>query len=268
MVIVGSARPRRVRAPRSPCSSHTSPDAAGKHNPSTNGCPPRPATRRPRRRRYPRTVVVAPAAPDELVARRSPPRPERGPIASLSRQRSSHRRTERAPTRRTHVGCSRECSRARRWPSRSGLAPSRRRRRLQALEARARRVVTRRRLLPAGFAEQSGNGWRIAVPTTWKDARRRTRGLGRLRPAGGRRLPRERQRRDRPFPGDSYEYAQANEAALRNESRHARSRPSREDVVDGDPTLVIESRWSPTAAIHRVVPHDADALSSRGTGTS
>ena len=98
--------------------------------------------------------------------------------------------------------------------------------------------------MPAGFAEQSGAGWRIAVPTTWKDQKT---------PAAW--AVSDPQAVDdfhanvnvvtEPFTGDSYEYARANEAALRHESR-ATVEVVREDVVDGDPTLVIESRWSPT----------------------
>ncbi len=44
-----------------------------------------------------------------------------------------------------------------------------------------------------GFVERSGNGWRVAVPSTWKDvAQKDAGGLGRGRPAGGRRLSRQR----------------------------------------------------------------------------
>ena len=118
--------------------------------------------------------------------------------------------------------------------------------------------------LPAGFAEQSGGGWRIAVPTTWKPQKT---------PAAW--AVYDPQAVDdfhanvnvvtEPFTGDSYEYARANETALRHESRTS-VEATREDVVDGDPTLVLESRWTPTPPSVVAYRTMQAALSSKGTG--
>ena len=116
--------------------------------------------------------------------------------------------------------------------------------------------------IPAGFADQTGAGWRIAVPATWKEQKT---------PAAG--AVADPQAVDdfhanvnvvtEPFTGDSYEYARANEAALRT---RAMVELVREDVVDGDPTLIIESRWAPVPP--STVPYRTmqTILSSRGTG--
>jgi len=116
--------------------------------------------------------------------------------------------------------------------------------------------------VPAGFGEQMGAGWRIAVPTTWKDKKT---------PAAW--AVADPQAVDdfyanvnvvtEPFTGDSYEYARANETALRG---RAMVEIVREDVVDGDPTLVIEARWTPVPP--STVPYRTmqSFLSSRGTG--
>jgi hypothetical protein len=118
--------------------------------------------------------------------------------------------------------------------------------------------------VPAGFAEQGGAGWRMAVPTTWKEAKT---------PAAW--AVSDPQAVDdfhanvnvvtEPFTGDSYEYAKANENALRREPRAA-VEVVREDVVDGDPTLVTESRWAATPP--STVPYRTmqTFLSSKGTG--
>jgi len=116
--------------------------------------------------------------------------------------------------------------------------------------------------VPAGFGEQMGAGWRIAVPTTWKDQKT---------PAAW--AVADPQAADdfhanvnvvtEPFTGDSYEYARANETALRS---RAMVELVREDVVDGDPTLAIEARWTPVPP--STVPYRTmqTFLSSRGTG--
>ncbi len=120
--------------------------------------------------------------------------------------------------------------------------------------------------LPAGFAEQSGVGWRIAVPTTWK--------LAPPRPPAAWAVSDPQAVDDyhananvvtEPFVGDSYDYARANEAGLRREPR-ATVEVAREDVVDGDPTLVIESRWIPTPPSTVAFRTMQSMLASRGTG--
>ncbi len=120
--------------------------------------------------------------------------------------------------------------------------------------------------LPAGFAEQSGVGWRLAVPSTWKEASQKG-------PAAW--AVSDPQAVDdfhanvnvvtEPFTGDSYDYARANEAALRREPRSTLE-TVREDVVDGDPTLILESRWAPSPP--STVPYRTmqTALASHGTG--
>jgi|GEM_PF-2152872 len=121
--------------------------------------------------------------------------------------------------------------------------------------------------LPAGFMEQSGSGWRIAVPSTWKDAAQKG-------PAAW--AVADPQAVDdfhanvnvvtEPFTGDSYDYARANEAALRRDPR-ATVEVARDDVVDGDPTLAIESRWSTSPQSAPVSYRTLQtALASRGTG--
>jgi hypothetical protein len=120
--------------------------------------------------------------------------------------------------------------------------------------------------VPAGFVEQSGAGWRLAIPSTWKYAAQNG-------PAAF--AVSDPQTVDdfhayanvltEPFPGQSDQYAKASEAGLRRESR-ATVEVSREDVVDGDSTLILESRWAPAAA--GSVPYRTmqAALASHGTG--
>jgi hypothetical protein len=142
--------------------------------------------------------------------------------------------------------------------------------------------------LPAGFVEQSGGGWRIAVPSTWKDAGHASRDLQALdggtapaQPADGATQSSRASRAladpqvvddfranvnvvTEVFPRASYDYARANEATLRREGRGALE-VARDDVVDGDPTLVLETRWpsSPATVAYRTMQ---TALASRGTG--
>jgi len=68
-----------------------------------------------------------------------------------------------------------------------------------------------------------------------------------------------------PFTGDSYDFAKANEAGLR-EQKQATVESAREDVIDGDPTLIFESRWSPTSPSTVSLRTMQAALSSHGTG--
>jgi hypothetical protein len=120
--------------------------------------------------------------------------------------------------------------------------------------------------LPAGFVEQVGAGWRMAAPSTWKDAAQKG-------PAGW--AIADPQTVDdfrasinvltEPFAGDTYDYARASEAALRRDP-HATVEVAREDVVDADPTLVIESRWSPSPPSTIAYRTMQTALASRGVG--
>ncbi|MGH7272233.1 MAG: hypothetical protein ACREJ3_17525 [Polyangiaceae bacterium] len=120
---------------------------------------------------------------------------------------------------------------------------------------------------PAGFVYKSGPEWRAAVPSTWKEATRRE-------PAAW--IVADPQEVDgfqasvnvltEPFAGESYDYAKASEAALRRDPR-ATVESVREAVVDGDPTLIIETRWEgnpPSGAPYRTTQ---TALASRGKGT-
>jgi hypothetical protein len=120
--------------------------------------------------------------------------------------------------------------------------------------------------LPAGFAEQSGVGWRIAVPTTWK--------LAPPRPPAAWAVSDPQAVDDyhananvvtEPFVGDSYDFARANEAGLK-EQKQASVEASKEDVVDGDPTIVLESRWTSSSASGIAYRTMQTALSSHGTG--
>jgi hypothetical protein len=120
--------------------------------------------------------------------------------------------------------------------------------------------------LPAGFAEKSGPGWRIAVPSTWKQAPQRP-------PASW--AASDPQTADdyhananvviEPFVGDSFDFARANEAGLKEQSQ-ATVDVVREDLVDGDPTLVLETRWAPTPPATVTYRTMQTALSSKGTG--
>jgi hypothetical protein len=118
--------------------------------------------------------------------------------------------------------------------------------------------------MPAGFVEQTGAGWRIAVPSTWA-ASAQSRGSAWIcddpQPAGDYRA--NVNVVTEPYSGESYDYARANDESLRHEP-HTAVEISREDVIDGDPTLVLESRWSPQGgAPYRTMQA---FLSSRGTG--
>jgi hypothetical protein len=120
--------------------------------------------------------------------------------------------------------------------------------------------------VPAGFTYQSGTGWRVAVPSTWKDSAEKDAEAW---------IASDPQSVDdfeasvnvvtEPFSGESYDYARASEAAVRRDPR-ATVESSRDDAVDGDPTLVIESRWAPSdpsGVPYRIMQA---ALASRGTG--
>lgn len=119
--------------------------------------------------------------------------------------------------------------------------------------------------MPAGFVEQTGTGWRIAVPSTWA-ASAQSRGSAWVcddpQPAGDYRA--NVNVVTEPYSGESYDYARANEETLRHEPR-ATVEVAREDVIDGDPTFVLESRWTPQGGSPPFRTMQA-FLSSRGTG--
>jgi hypothetical protein len=120
--------------------------------------------------------------------------------------------------------------------------------------------------LQAGFVERMGAGWRIAVPSTWREVTHKGPAAWAVadpQPADD--FHANVNVVSEPFPSESYDYAKANEVALRHEPR-ASVEMLREDVVDGDPTLLIESHWTP--APPSSVPYRTmqAALASRGSG--
>jgi hypothetical protein len=120
--------------------------------------------------------------------------------------------------------------------------------------------------VPAGFGEQTGSGWRIAVPSTWKDSGQKGGAVWALAdPQPVEDFHANVNVVTESFGDDSYDYARASEAALRRDARTT-VESVREDVVDGDPTLIVESRLAPQPP--STVPYRImlTALSSRGTG--
>jgi hypothetical protein len=124
--------------------------------------------------------------------------------------------------------------------------------------------------VPAGFADQSARGFRIATPSTWRASSRNDAhddtGVWSLvdpQPAGE--FHANVNVVNEPFPGDSYTYSKATLEELKRDVR-AEVETSREEIVDGDPTIVVESRWSPIAP--KTVPYRTMQanLASRGTG--
>ncbi len=120
--------------------------------------------------------------------------------------------------------------------------------------------------LPAGFVERTGTGWRIAVPSTWRETSQRAPVVWAVS---------DPQRVDdfranvnvvtEPFADESYDYAKANETALRREPR-ATVEETREEVIDGDPTFILESRWTPAPPSTVAYRTMQSALASRGAG--
>jgi hypothetical protein len=120
--------------------------------------------------------------------------------------------------------------------------------------------------LPAGFVEQMGAGWRVAVPSTWKEALQKGPAVWAVAdPQAADDFHADVNIVTEPFASDSYDYARANEESLRREGRSV-VEATREDVIDADPTLVIESRWAPTGAMAVGYHTMQTALASRGTG--
>jgi hypothetical protein len=120
--------------------------------------------------------------------------------------------------------------------------------------------------LPAGFVERTGKGWRVAVPSTWKEAAQKNVAVWAMAdPQAVDDFHAKVFVLEEPFSEDSYDYARASAAGLRREPG-ATVEVASEDVVDGDPTLVIETRWSPTSPPTTPYRTMQTALASRGTG--
>jgi len=121
--------------------------------------------------------------------------------------------------------------------------------------------------LPAGFSERKGTGWRLGVPTTWDIKAQDAGELGRVyedpQPADDYRA--NASVVSEPFAGESLGYARALEATLRDKTSTS-IEVAREDVVDGDATLVVEARATstpPKAVAFRVMQV---GLAARGRG--
>jgi hypothetical protein len=120
--------------------------------------------------------------------------------------------------------------------------------------------------LPAGFVEASGAGWKVAVPSTWGPSTQRgTNAWVYDDPQAAGDYRANVSVVTEPFAGASYDYGKATEAALRRDKR-ATVEGSREDVIDGDPTLIIESHWTPAGPATVAFRTMQADLASRGTG--
>jgi hypothetical protein len=120
--------------------------------------------------------------------------------------------------------------------------------------------------LPAGFSDQTGGGWRVAAPETWRASPRGDAGVWSLadpQPVGDFRA--NVNVVTEPFAGESYAYSKASVEALRRDPR-ASVETAREEVVDGDPTFILESRWLPIAPSTVTYRTMQANLASRGTG--
>jgi hypothetical protein len=121
-------------------------------------------------------------------------------------------------------------------------------------------------VLPAGFVAESGVGWSVAVPSTWKEASQKGSAAWAVAdPQAVDDFQASVNVLTESFAGESFDYAKASEAALRSDP-HATVEASRDDVIDGDPTLILESRWSPAPPSTAAYRTMQTALASRGTG--
>jgi hypothetical protein len=129
---------------------------------------------------------------------------------------------------------------------------------------------------PAGFVERSGSGWRLSVPTTWHDGSPNgAHAWTVVDPQVTDGLHAKVLVVTEPFAGESYDYARASEAGLKS-TPHTAVGAARDEVIDGDTTLVLESTFAPgagTAASDASDTHAPSAmkamqtaLASRGTG--
>jgi hypothetical protein len=121
-------------------------------------------------------------------------------------------------------------------------------------------------VVPAGFVEQSGSGWRLALPSAWLHADDSPKGAWvAVDPQAVNDYRANVNVVTEPFAGESREYARASEALLRRQSG-ASVESSRDDVVDGDSTLIVESRFAPKASPAVEYRSMQTHLASRGTG--
>lgn len=121
-------------------------------------------------------------------------------------------------------------------------------------------------VLPAGFVQQNGAGWTVAVPSTWKEASQKGSASWAVAdPQAVDDFQASVNVLTEPFAGESFDYAKASEAALRGDAR-ATVEAARDDVIDGDPTLFLESRWAPSPPSTASYRTMQTALASRGTG--
>ncbi len=131
---------------------------------------------------------------------------------------------------------------------------------------RARVSAYARPALPAGFVEHSGTRWRVAAPSTWQNGGEQASAVWEASdPQAVDEYHANANVVVEAFAGESYEYARANEESLRVQPR-ATVAAVREDVVDGDPTLILESRWQAAPPSTTAYLLMQTALASRGTG--
>jgi hypothetical protein len=121
-------------------------------------------------------------------------------------------------------------------------------------------------VIPAGFVEQSGTGWRLAMPSAWEhDADAQGTVWVAVDPQPVNDYRANVSVVTEPFKGESHDYAKANEAELRNQPG-ASVEATREDVVDGDTTLIVEARWSAKSPAPLEYRTMQTQLASRGIG--
>jgi hypothetical protein len=120
--------------------------------------------------------------------------------------------------------------------------------------------------LPAGFVERAESGWHAAAPSTWAEGVAAAPAL--WQSADPQAVDDYRANASvvrESFAGESFDYARANESDLRAQSV-ATVLSAKEDVIDGDPTLIIESRWQPPSPSTPPYELMQSFLASRGNG--
>jgi hypothetical protein len=120
--------------------------------------------------------------------------------------------------------------------------------------------------LPAGFVEQIGVGWRVSTPSTWNISPPPMPNVWvAVDPQPVEQFRASVNVVSEPFRGESYDYAKATEASLRRDQR-VTVEAVREDVVDADPTVIVEALWSSSASTTLAYRTMQANLASRGTG--
>jgi len=120
--------------------------------------------------------------------------------------------------------------------------------------------------LPAGFVEQIGVGWRVSTPSTWNISPPPIPNVWvAVDPQPVDQFRANVNVVSEPFRGESYDYAKASEATLRRDQR-VTVETVREDIVDADPTVIVEALWSPSAPSTPAYRTMQANLASRGTG--